>query len=116
MKHLFTIIAAFFFISLASAQTITSAEAKNYEGKTVTVCGKVASTVVTVSKTILVYFDQPAPNNTFEVHIFNVDISKFSYNPAEFLKGKTVCVNGTISMFKGKPEIRVRSESDITIK
>ena len=116
MKHLLILAAYFLCIQFADGQKVSADSLKYYEGKTVTVCSRVAETVFTPSKTTLINFEHGYPNQTFEVHIFVNDLPKFSYTPAEFLKAKTVCVTGQVKMFKGKPEIVVKSEEQIKIE
>ena len=117
MKHLTLLVISFLFVHLAFGQTVVKAEdLKKYEAKTVKVCSKVAEVVFTPSKTTILYFDKPAPNHTFEIHIFGKDLANFSYVPSEFLKGKTVCVTGEVRMFKGKPDFIVDSEEEMKVQ
>ena len=50
------------------------------------------------------------PNNPFTAVIMFDKRSSFSYKPEEFLKGKTICVIGTVKNYKGKPEIVAEKE------
>jgi DNA/RNA endonuclease YhcR with UshA esterase domain len=42
--------------------------------------------------------------------------SNFSYKPEDYLKGKTICVTGTIKEYKGKPQIVVDKEDQIKVR
>ena len=61
-------------------------------------------------------FGKPYPNQTFVIAIFEKDLVNFSYVPHEFLKDKTICVTGTVIMYKGMPEFIVKNEKDIVIQ
>lgn len=106
------------FASFVSAQetTPTLETIASFEGKTITICEKVTETRETKGGNVLLNFGKPYPNNAFSVIIFKRDRDKFSYNPQEFLQGKTICLTGTVIMYKGKPEIVIKNESEIAIK
>ena len=99
------------------SQTISLDSVMNYVGKEVTVCAKVQSISVSKSekKTTYINFGKPYPNQTFTVVIFEESLKNFSYIPSEQLKDKNVCITGTIILYKDKPEIIVKSETDIKI-
>jgi DNA/RNA endonuclease YhcR with UshA esterase domain len=54
------------------------------------------------------------PNQAFTAFISSSSAAKFS-NPEQY-EGRTVSVSGKISLYKGKPEIKVNSASQITAK
>ena len=116
MKPIITFAISLIFFHLASGQTVKPANLRQYEGTVVTVCSKVVETLVTPSNTTILYFDKTAPNHTFEVHIWGKDLSKFSYVPADFLKGKNVCVTGQVKMFKEKPDFIIKSEEALKVQ
>ena len=98
-------------------QTISADSIKFYEGKLVTVCEKVVDTHVTKeSKVVYLNFGHPYPAQTFTGVIFAGDVSKFSYQPEEYLKGKTICVTGTVKIYKDKPEIIINRQDQVQIK
>jgi hypothetical protein len=111
-----------FIILLLIAATTSSAHAqiapkfaKDYVGKLGTVCGKVTGTHVTKSGKILINFGYEYPNELFTAVIMEDDTARFTdYNPAEFPADKKICVRGRIMDYKGKPEIVVKSPSQIT--
>lgn len=106
------------FASFVSAQetTATLETITSFEGKTITICEKVTATHETKGGNVLLNFGKPYPNNVFSVIIFKRDRNKFGYNPLEFLQGKTICLTGTVIMYKGKPEIVIKNETEIVIK
>lgn len=106
------------FASVVSAQEAkpTIENISSFEGRTITICEKVTGIHETKGENAVLNFGSPYPNNAFTVIIFKRDREKFSYNPLEFLNGKTICITGTVIMYKGKPEIVIKNESEIVIK
>jgi hypothetical protein len=96
------------FSTLALGETtISAADAKDHVGETVTVCGVVASSkyaATTHRQPTFLDFDRPYPNPVFTVVIWGTDRTKFG-TPEETYRGKRICVRGTISLYKGRPEI-----------
>ena len=107
----------FLISTLTSAQEITPTleNIATFEGKTVTICEKVTGIHETKGGNALLNFGKPFPDNAFSVVIFKLDRDAFSYNPIT-LDSKTICITGTVIMYKGKPEIIVKKESEIVIK
>ncbi len=113
-------------LSLASAQSatpprITSADAKNHTGETVTVCGKVVDTKISKyalagrGKPVNFDLDQPEPNPVFFFVTFG---SQSGANPEEAqaaYQGKSVCVTGKIAVAGGLPYIMAADRSHIKI-
>ncbi len=112
-----TLILLLVFASFVSAQETspTLETIASFEGKTITICEKVTGTRETKGENVLLNFGKPYPNNAFSVIIFKRDRDKFSYNPLD-LKDKTICITGMVVMYKGKPEIVIKNESEILIK
>ncbi len=100
-----------------SQKTVSADSLKYYEGKIIQVCQKVSDTFVTMGKekTTILNFGYGFPNHLFTVVIYQEDLANFSYNPAEFLKGKQVCVIGDVVMFNSGPEIIVEREDQIRV-
>jgi len=44
------------------------------------------------------------------------DLVNFSYKSQEYLKYKTVCITGTVKIYKGMAEFIVKEESEIVIQ
>ena len=111
------------FISLAFApaaysQMVQLDSIANYEGKSVMLCEIVQSSYQSKGekKTTYLNFGKPFPNATFSVVIFESNLKNFSYNPAAFLKGKTLCITGVVKMYKGKPQFIIENEKQIEVK
>jgi endonuclease G len=47
--------------------------------------------------------------------IFGQDRANFSYQPEDFLKGKTICVKGRVEEYKGSPQIIANKEKQLEI-
>src|SRR5262245_23796958 len=108
-------------ICLASAQPpdrITPAQAKDYLGKTATVCGKVASAKYAINtrrKPTFLNLDEPFPKHIFTAVIWDDARSKFGQPDVELLN-KRICVTGSIEEYKSKPEMILRSASQLKVE
>ncbi|MDZ4758007.1 MAG: hypothetical protein SGJ10_07715 [Bacteroidota bacterium] len=103
-------------VNYSSAQKISPDSAKYYEDSVVTVCGKVEGTHVTKAGGVMLNIGATYPNAPFVVVIFKDDVAKFKYKPADFLKGKNICVAGKIVIFKDKPEIIAKNPNQIKVE
>jgi hypothetical protein len=65
-------------------------------------------------KPTFIDFGPPHPNQLFTALIWGEYRDKFDYVP-ESLLGKTVCVSGKITEYKGKAEIKVSDPTQIRI-
>ena len=90
--------------AVKSAEALDPADAANQVGEEATVCGE-----VTGAK-----FSSHHPNQLFTALIWGEYRDRFDYAP-ESLYGKKVCVSGTITEHKGKPEIKVSEPSQIRL-
>jgi DNA/RNA endonuclease YhcR with UshA esterase domain len=99
----------------AVAQTIKPADARAHVGQTVTVEG-VVSEVHVASGSGMTFIDMGGryPDNPFAAVIFRDDASKFPNVAA--LDGKTVDVTGAVQLYKGKPEIILKSAAQLKRK
>ncbi|HXC06678.1 MAG TPA: hypothetical protein VNZ86_18100 [Bacteroidia bacterium] len=118
MKKILALASVLLIAQLATAQKVALDSVAKYEGKTVTVCSKVTGTHVSGGdkKNVSLNFGKPFPDNSFTVFITEADLKNFKYNPAEFLKGKSVCVTGVVKIYKDKPEIVVTKEDQIKVE
>jgi hypothetical protein len=103
-------------IAKAQIPTVTLDVINKFEGQVVTICEKVTGTHETKGNTVFINFGKPFPNNEFSIVIFPSAVEKFSYNPKEFLKGKTICVRGKVVLYKDKLEMIVNKEEDIVVQ
>lgn len=118
MKHiayLFAPIAfALLLITSAQAETVSPRDASYYVGTTLTVEGVVSQVTQTNSGTTFINFGGRYPNHVFYAVIFQNIAGEFS--ALEFLEGKTVSINGTVEMYKGKPQIVIISPDQIEVR
>jgi len=98
----------------ARAQTIGPAETKAHVGQPVTV--EAAITDVHTARSGATFIDMGGqfPDNEFVAVIFADDAAKFPN--ASSLEGKTVTITGTVQMYQGKPEIVLKSASQLKTK
>lgn len=105
--------------AFGSAQTSMSAvEAKNHVGERGTVCGEVASTHNSAhsrGNPTFINLDKPYPHQIFTVLIWGSDRPKFG-DPQEMYRNKHICVIGTITDYKGVPEIVAHEPSQIRVQ
>jgi hypothetical protein len=114
------LILAFVMLAACVAQVqkqITPAEAKDHVGERATVCGEVASARYAArsrGNPTFINLDKPFPNQIFTVLIWGSDRPKFG-NPEKDYRDKHICVTGTITDYKGVPEIVGYEPSQIKI-
>jgi DNA/RNA endonuclease YhcR with UshA esterase domain len=56
------------------------------------------------------------PDSPLTIVIYSNKLQNFSFKPSDYYKGKTICIIGRITIYKGKPEIISNSENEISIK
>lgn len=100
-----------------SQEVVTLDQIKNYIGKEVTVCEVVKSTFKTEKHEIsFLNFGDRYPNQKLSIVIEKRHLKNFSYTPTVVLFGKTICVTGVLSYYKGKPQIIVKKEKQIVVR
>jgi len=90
-------------------------ETAAHVGEPAKVCGVVSNTKFVSHRNrrpTFLDFGAPYPNHDFTVLVWGDVREQFSYAP-ESLKGARICVTGTISEFKGKPQIVISDPSQI---
>jgi hypothetical protein len=100
-----------------AADPIGPSDAVNHIGEEATVCGEVSGTKYSdhrKRKPTFIDFGPPHPNQHFTALIWGEYRDKFDYVP-ESLLSKRICVSGTITEHKGKPEIKVTEPSQIRV-
>jgi hypothetical protein len=101
-----------------TAPTVPSAEAGQFVGETITVCGPVVSASyfehIRGEPTFL-NFDRPYPDQTFTVVIWGRNRGKFDVSPHRLYADKQLCVTGTVDTYKGMPQIVVESPDQIEV-
>ncbi len=94
---------------------ITAQQAKDNIGRTVTVCGKVASANYATrsrKQPTFLNLDEPFPRHIFTTVIWGNDRAKFGQPEVELLN-KRICVTGLIEEYKGKPEMILRDRDQL---
>jgi hypothetical protein len=102
----------------AQAKKITPAEAKDHVGEHATVCGKAVSThfaKTTKGEPTFLNLDEPYPKQIFTILIWGSDRSKFGV-PETRYRDQDVCVTGTVTSYKGSPEIVATESTQIVIQ
>jgi DNA/RNA endonuclease YhcR with UshA esterase domain len=110
MRRLFLVTVLLLIASGVFSQTvITTKEAKDHVGETLTVSGKVFDVFTSNKGRTLINFDDKYPNQTFTVVINsenNIDFSSIK-------TGSILTVSGLIESYKDKPEIIIKSQDQI---
>jgi hypothetical protein len=103
-------------VSIAAAQQkLLPSEARAHIGESATVCGTVASSrfaASTKGQPTFLNLDKPYPSQVFTVLIWGENRSKFG-SPENDYKDKRLCVSGTITEYRGVPEIVVNDPKQI---
>ena len=100
-----------------AADPLDPADAIDHIGEEATVCGEVTGAKFSSHrkrKPTFIDFGPPHPNHVFTALIWGEFRDKFDYVP-ESLLGRTICVSGTITEHKGRPEIKVSEPSQIRV-
>lgn len=104
--------------SVFAEQTISPAEAANHVGEKATVCGVVASARYasrSKGQPTFLNLDKPYPDAIFTALIWGEDRSKFD-EPEVRLRDKRICTTGTITQYKGVPEMVLREPSQLRVE
>jgi hypothetical protein len=86
---------------------LSAAEAKDHLGEAATVCGTIVSTRYAASsrgRPTFLNMDKPYPNQVFTILIWGNNRSKFGRPEVDY-KDKRTCVTGTISDYRGTPQM-----------
>src|SRR5262249_29249930 len=89
---------------------LSAQDAKNHIGEHATICGSVSSEYFAANakgKSTFINLDEPYPRQIFTILIWGSDRPSFGKIPTN------VCVTGTISSYRGVPEIIARTPSQI---
>ena len=96
------------------AAKLTASEAAKHIGETATVTDKVEDAHQAQGGNIFLNMGGKHPNETFTVFVAASAAGEFK--DVKSYLGKTISVTGKIQDHQGKPEISVKSPSDITVK
>lgn len=100
--------------ALAETQTIAPADAKAHVGQTVTIEGPVGNVSTARSGMTFIDIGGRYPDNAFAAVIFSDDSGKFA--DVKALNGKVVDVTGAVTLYRGKPEIVLKSADQMKAK
>ena len=103
---------------LPAQQKLTAAQAKDHIGEEAVVCGVVASTryaATSRGRPTFLNLDRPYPNQVFTVVIWGENRAKFGKPEVDY-EGKRICVTGTITSYRGVPQIVVDEPEQIKIQ
>ena len=100
--------------ALAQMPTIAPADAKAHVGQTVTIEGPVDNVYSARSGMTFIDIGGRYPDNVFAAVILTDDSAKFPNVKA--LDGKVVDVTGAVSLYRGKPEIILKSADQVKAK
>lgn len=98
----------------AFAGTIRAHDAVRHVGETATVEGVVSDVVTSSSGTTFLDMDGVYPHNQMAAVIFEEDREKVG--DLSHLQGKRVNLTGQVRKFHGRPEIIVRSPTQISLR
>lgn len=114
-KSLCLTIISFLFTFTAYCQTtIPIDSAKEYVGKTVTVCSTVFGTKA-LEKITFINLGAAHPKSPLTIVVMAKDYANFTTPPATLYANKKLCVTGEIKEFKGKIEIAITKPEDVSI-
>ena len=102
--------------ALGQTKQLTAPEAKAHIGEQATVCGTVASARYAAASRgmpTFLNFDNPFPNEIFTVLIWGENRAKFG-TPEKDYQGKALCATGTITEYRGVPEVVVSTPGQLT--
>lgn len=113
-RSITTVLVALFVVTSAIADTISPQEASQHIGEYSTVIGVVRQVSYSRKGTTFINFGSRFPNQVFYAVIFKRNAGRFSNTHT--LEGRTVAITGTIDLYKGKPQIILRSGDQIEIQ
>ena len=119
MKITFSIISLFLVISLRAQTAVKLEEASSHIGDSVHVCGKVYGVkFFNTTSTSLTFINLGAayPNQLLTAVIGKEARATFDKTPEELFENKTVCVDGKLELYKGKPQIVIFDKKQIGIQ
>jgi hypothetical protein len=96
---------------------IPASQAAQHIGEHATVCGSVESARYLANsrgKPTFLNIGKAYPDQDFTVVIWSEDRAKFGH-PEDRLIHKHICVSGQIELYRGKPQIVAKNESQIAV-
>lgn len=105
-------------VSLPGDESLSAREASKYVGEHASISGLVASASYasrSKGQTTFLNLDEPYPKAIFTAVICGDDRPKFD-QPEVRLRDKRICTTGTISLYKGVPEIVLRAPAQLRVE
>ena len=115
MKRISAFLLSIAFVLPVYARTLSTSEAAQHVGENATVCGVVAGVHTAMrsrGRPTFVNLDKSYPNQVFTILIWIENLRNFSPAPSTW-EGKRVCATGTISSYRGVPEIVARESQQV---
>ena len=119
MKGILFIIPILFAIHLRAQTNIKIEEASSHVGDSVHICGKVYGVKffnTTSTSLTFVNLGGAYPNQLLTAVIGKEARATFEKTPEELFDNKTICVDGKIELYKGKPQIVVTDKKQISVQ
>jgi len=114
----FAIVVVCFTVHILAGQTLSEGEAAKHVGEKATVCGVVASARYasrSKGQPTFLNLDKPYPNAIFTALIWREDRPKFNEPEIRF-RNKRICTTGTITSYRGTPEMVLREPSQVRLQ
>ncbi|MFJ7884685.1 hypothetical protein ACIQYF_14500 [Pseudomonas sp. NPDC096917] len=92
---------------------LSTTEASRHVGEKTTLCGRIVQ-IRETDKVTYLNFDKPYPNSTVTAIVWNEHAKNFS--GVNQKTNSTVCIEGQISSYKGKPQITLRDRAQLITK
>jgi DNA/RNA endonuclease YhcR with UshA esterase domain len=99
-------------LAAAAEVVVSDVEAKNHVGQHVAVKGLVTNVSTSGNGTVFLNFGPRFPNHTFTAVIFHDNTATFP-KPEQY-QGKRVTVRGEVKLYHDKPEIILRTASQLS--
>jgi hypothetical protein len=103
----------------AQRDTITAGQVTNYVGKNVLLCDMVKNghmDDISKDEPTVVYVGDTYETRTLALIFDKNDLKNFSFDPEKKMENHKFCVQGKVSMYKGKPAIYVKSEAQLNVE
>ncbi len=114
MKQIALLLGGCLLTTRVFAQTVSPTAASEHVGETVVVRGVVDEVHTSGHNNTFLDIGGTYPNQAFTGVIFSEDVEAFP--SAHSLEGKTVDVSGAVQLYHGKPEIILRSASQLRVE
>lgn len=104
---------------LGAQKSISIDSLSHFTADTVKVCAKVEGSIMfkpPKKRTTYLNLGAPYPNQKLTVVIFEKDLPRFPFLPADYYKGLNVCVTGVLTKFQNKIQMIVNKPENIVVE